>query len=57
MFLIQSKIFFCLEDEVVSIGDSGSDIDTDDNRHSSGDSQNAKNGYDHSTKKRKMVTE
>lgn len=44
-----------LEDEVVSIGDSCSDNDTDENRHSSGESQHAKNGYDHSPKKLKMV--
>lgn len=47
--------FTSLEDEVVSIGDSGSDNDTDENRHSSGESQNTKNGYDHPTKKLKMV--
>lgn len=44
-----------VEDEVVSIGDSCSDNDTDENRHSSGESQHAKNGYDHPTKKLKMV--
>lgn len=43
------------EDEVVSIGDSVSDNDTDENRHSSGENHNSKNGYEHSTKKQKMV--
>ncbi|XP_055319983.1 uncharacterized protein LOC129577268 [Sitodiplosis mosellana] len=42
-----------IKDEVVSIGDSGSDNDTDDNRHSSGESHNMKNGYDHPPKKTK----
>lgn len=49
------KISKNVEDEVVSIGDSCSDNDTDENRHSSGESQHAKNGYDHPTKKLKMV--
>lgn len=43
-----------LEDEVVSIGDSGSDNDTDDNRHSSSESY-SKNGCDHPSKKPKTV--
>lgn len=48
-------LFLRLEDEVVSIGDSCSDNDTDENRHSPGENQNVKNGYDHPSKKLKMV--
>lgn len=44
-----------VEHEAVSIGDSFLDNNTDENRHSSGESQHAKNGCDHSKKKLKMV--
>ncbi|XP_031616602.1 bromodomain-containing protein DDB_G0270170 [Contarinia nasturtii] len=45
-----------IKDEVVSIGDSGSDNDTDENRHSSNENHNNKNGYDHHVMK-KLKTE
>lgn len=44
-----------IEDEVVSIGDSGSDNDLDESQYASGDNHSSKNGYDHPPKKVKFM--
>lgn len=48
------NIFFA-EEEVVSIGDSGSENEADENNHSHNENHSNMNGFDHPEKKQKLM--
>lgn len=50
--IIFQQLRTCIEDEVVSIGDSGSDNDFDESQYASGDNHSNINGYDYPTTKK-----